>query len=101
MSSPTNHRLPLQSCVSLAKPANSKYESPKWIEDEKFNALINDYGVDLKAAIDNGIECDNNGGGEPDMSMPSIGSATMPACFVNLSVQEDEFVTPCKNPWIC
>lgn len=63
------------------------------LDDDQFDDFIDKYGFDYEDAIQNALDCDAAGGGDPSMptELPPFGKAPpMPPCFVNLAVKSQD-----------
>lgn len=61
--------------------------------EEMYDAFVDDYGFNYEDSIMNAIDCDANGGGEPDLlQIPSFDEEpSLPPCFVNFTVSVTDF----------
>ena len=66
---------------------------PYPLSEDIYNPLVDDYGFDYEAVMQNAIDCAANGGGEADLTVipPFEEVPTMPACFCNFEVKLMDF----------
>jgi hypothetical protein len=66
---------------------------PYPIDDELYDAMTGDYGMDYETILQNAIDCAANGGGEADLTtLPDFDAVpAFPPCFANFEVKLQDF----------
>ena len=69
------------------------------MNEEMKTAFTEEYGFDLKEAIQNALDCDKDGGGDPEslIDYPAYGGG-LPKCFFNLNVKTEESGEDDRDP---